>query len=50
MYKYDCPLIQFTKLSFSGYNSMRQSKKDGFFNRDYYERFAETNLTVTDAC
>jgi hypothetical protein len=39
MYQFDGPLIQFTKLSFSGYNSMRQQKKEGFFSIDYYKRF-----------
>lgn len=49
MYQYDSPLIQFTKTSYSGYNSMRQQKKDGFLNMDYYQRFLESGLSVTEA-
>ena len=47
MYSDDSPLIQFCKVSYTGYNSMRVRKSgEGYLSKDLYERFLETNLSV----
>jgi hypothetical protein len=48
MYKENNPLRQFLKISYTGYNSMRQ-KKDGFMPKDFYDRMDEVGLGVNDA-
>ena len=49
MYQNDSPMIQFTKGSYSGYNSMKQNKKEGFLSQDNYNRFVDSKLTVDRA-
>lgn len=49
MYENCSPLIQFTKASYTGFNAMRQHKRDGFLSMDYYYRFLDSGLSVERA-
>jgi hypothetical protein len=49
IYKRDCPLKQFTKVSHTGYNTMKNKKKiAGFLSQTNYEDFAALGISVEE--